>query len=229
METFTPSLALCEGTPQKDQWRGALMFSVICAWTNGWRKQSRRRWFETMLPHCFQEFRQSVALSKLCSRPWQAGWFETPSRSLWSHCSMWFGNGQLTPALHHYFIGTGTMVGLHGHRWSKKVNISYVFLGYIDSIAMERAQQNSVHIYGMHCTKTTRLSNRNPIPHDEIWCWNPCQVTLSWIFIFCFYPIILFPVLISTPYPNTSASIPLTSLGQGNWIIYHPSTSDPSR
>ena len=117
METFTPSLALCEGTPQKDQWRGALMFSVICAWTNGWRKQSRRRWFETMLPHRFQEIRQSVVLSKLCSRPWQAGWFETPSRSLWNHCSMWLGNGQLTPALHHYFIGTGTIVGLHGHRW----------------------------------------------------------------------------------------------------------------
>ena len=24
------------GSPHKDQWRGTLMFSVICAWTNGW-------------------------------------------------------------------------------------------------------------------------------------------------------------------------------------------------
>ena len=23
-------------SPHKDQWRGALMFSLICAWTNGW-------------------------------------------------------------------------------------------------------------------------------------------------------------------------------------------------
>ena len=33
-------------SPHKDQWRGVLMFSLICAWTNGlvnWR----RRWFET--------------------------------------------------------------------------------------------------------------------------------------------------------------------------------------
>ena len=29
----------------KGQRRGALLFSLICAWTNGW--QSRRRWFET--------------------------------------------------------------------------------------------------------------------------------------------------------------------------------------
>ena len=33
-------LALCEGnppvTPHKGQWRGALMLSLICAWTNGW-------------------------------------------------------------------------------------------------------------------------------------------------------------------------------------------------
>ena len=55
---FLASLALCEGKPpvtggsppHKGQWQGALMFSVICAWTNGWAKQSRRRWFQT--PSC---------------------------------------------------------------------------------------------------------------------------------------------------------------------------------
>ena len=33
-------------SPYKGQWCGALMFSLISAWTNGWVKP-RRRWFET--------------------------------------------------------------------------------------------------------------------------------------------------------------------------------------
>ena len=43
MVTFSVLLALCAGihrspvnSPYKGQWRGALMFSLICAWTNGW-------------------------------------------------------------------------------------------------------------------------------------------------------------------------------------------------
>ena len=43
METFSALLALCEwnpplpvDSPHKDQWSGALMFSLIYAWTNGW-------------------------------------------------------------------------------------------------------------------------------------------------------------------------------------------------
>ena len=43
METFSALLALCVGnspvpvnSPHKDQWRGALMFSLICVWINGW-------------------------------------------------------------------------------------------------------------------------------------------------------------------------------------------------
>ena len=43
--------------PQKGQWRRALMYSLVCAWINGWVKQ-----------------------------PW-GWWFETPSRSLWRHCN----------------------------------------------------------------------------------------------------------------------------------------------
>ena len=43
MEAFSALLALCEGnspvapvnSPHKGQWHGALMFSLICAWTNG--------------------------------------------------------------------------------------------------------------------------------------------------------------------------------------------------
>ena len=43
METFSALLALCAGNsrspvnfPHKGQWRGALMFPLICAWINGW-------------------------------------------------------------------------------------------------------------------------------------------------------------------------------------------------
>ena len=34
-------------SPHKGQWRGALMLSFVCAWTEPPSKQSRRRWFET--------------------------------------------------------------------------------------------------------------------------------------------------------------------------------------
>ena len=38
METFSALLAPCAGNSpgHKGQWRGALMFSLICAWTNAW-------------------------------------------------------------------------------------------------------------------------------------------------------------------------------------------------
>ena len=45
IQTISSLLALCErihrspvDSPHKGQWRGALMFSLICAWTNGWAK-----------------------------------------------------------------------------------------------------------------------------------------------------------------------------------------------
>ena len=46
-------------SPHKGQWRGALMFSLICAWING---QVNNR---------------------------EAGLFETPSRPRWRHCNGW--------------------------------------------------------------------------------------------------------------------------------------------
>ena len=43
METFSASLAICAGirrspvnSPHRGQWRGAVMFSLICVWINGW-------------------------------------------------------------------------------------------------------------------------------------------------------------------------------------------------
>ena len=45
-------------SPLKGQWRGALMFSLICA------------------------------LNKRLSKQWWGWWFETSSRSLWRHCNV---------------------------------------------------------------------------------------------------------------------------------------------
>ena len=36
MEALFSVLPVIGGFPHKDQWRGALTFSLICAWTNGW-------------------------------------------------------------------------------------------------------------------------------------------------------------------------------------------------
>ena len=53
-------LVICAGnSPVTGQWRGALMFSLICAWINGWVKH------------------------------WWDWWIETPSRPLWRHCNVW--------------------------------------------------------------------------------------------------------------------------------------------
>ena len=35
-------------SPHKGQWCGALMFSLISVWINGWKKQSWGWWFETL-------------------------------------------------------------------------------------------------------------------------------------------------------------------------------------
>ena len=65
METFPALLAHCAGnspipvdSPHKGQWRGALMFSLICAHNK-----------------------------RLSKEPW-GWWFKTPSGSLWRHCNV---------------------------------------------------------------------------------------------------------------------------------------------
>ena len=59
METFSALLAFCEGkSPFTGQWRGALMFSLICSWINGWVNNHKAGW-----------------------------WFETPLRSSRHHCN----------------------------------------------------------------------------------------------------------------------------------------------
>ena len=64
METYSALLALCAGnspvpvnSPHKGQWRGALIFSLIC-----------------------------VRKKRLSKQPW-GWWFETPAWSLWRQCN----------------------------------------------------------------------------------------------------------------------------------------------
>ena len=108
METLSVSLTLCVGIfSHKSRWRGALVFSLICAWTSGdifhgdaiKRKHFPRYWhfvwgirlslvnsLPTQRPatqnfDVFFDLRLNKRLSKQSTRRW----FETPWRSLWRH------------------------------------------------------------------------------------------------------------------------------------------------
>ena len=84
METFSALLALCAGnspvnSPHKGQWRGALMFSLICASINGWGNNDeagdlRRRCahYDVIVMRCCVQ----------CSRPWPPT--STGSMARWS-------------------------------------------------------------------------------------------------------------------------------------------------
>ena len=58
-ETFSALLALCEGnppvtgvdSPHKGQWRGAMVSSLICAWTDGWANTREARDLRRHGPH----------------------------------------------------------------------------------------------------------------------------------------------------------------------------------
>ena len=116
MVTFSALLAICAGN-HKGQWRGALMFPLICVWINGWVNNGEasdlRRYqahydvtvmsFWTNRPvhfMCFAIpltkasdaelwcFHWSVPEKKLSKQSIRQ-WFETPSRSIWRHCYEW--------------------------------------------------------------------------------------------------------------------------------------------
>ena len=82
METFSALLAICAGnspvnSPHKGQWRGALMFSLICAWINGWvnnheagdLRRHRAHYDVTVILHVIMTHLNSISL--LC-RPFHA-------------------------------------------------------------------------------------------------------------------------------------------------------------
>ena len=58
METFSALLALCAenssvpvNSPHKGQWRGTLMFSLICAWINNWVNNRKARYLRRNRTH----------------------------------------------------------------------------------------------------------------------------------------------------------------------------------
>ena len=65
MKTFSALSTLCVGnSPDKGQWRRALMFSLICAWTNGWVND---RDASDLRRHCTQH--DVTVMGKVCL-PW---------------------------------------------------------------------------------------------------------------------------------------------------------------
>ena len=97
-------------SPHKGQWRGALMFTLICARINGWVNTREAGDLRRYRAHCDVIVMISgrhycgasapmtesseifyLRLNKRLSQETWGWWFETPSHSLWRHC-----NGNLT-------------------------------------------------------------------------------------------------------------------------------------
>ena len=93
METFSALVALCAGnspvpvnSPHKGQWRGALMFSLICAWTNGWVNNREAGDFRRHRAHCDV----IVMNSETVSMSWRHGytyWVHVAYNTVW--CGQW--------------------------------------------------------------------------------------------------------------------------------------------
>ena len=82
METFSTLLAICAGnspvnSPHKAQWRGALMFSLICVWINGWANirevgdlRRYRAQYDVIVVNEMGFFCQNTHNIQFISRPW---------------------------------------------------------------------------------------------------------------------------------------------------------------
>ena len=85
METFSALLALCAGnspvpSPHKGQWRGAFIFSLICAWINRWENSRDAGDLRRYRPH-YDVIVMSLAnlLLKL-GHGWSVTWSEIITR-----------------------------------------------------------------------------------------------------------------------------------------------------
>ena len=89
METFSALLALCAGNslvpvnyPHKGQWRGALMFSLICAWINRWVNNGEAGDFRRYRTH----YDVIVKLWSDCEKMQARQDFFYTKRTFWSIC-----------------------------------------------------------------------------------------------------------------------------------------------
>ena len=83
--------------PHKGQWRLSLMFSLMCAWTNGWANnrdaaKSRRQWLETpscsFWRHCNVIGKCKYPPYKFCRHFLRAGW--KVYGAFTRHLQIWF-------------------------------------------------------------------------------------------------------------------------------------------
>ena len=106
METFSALLGICAGnfhrspvnSPHKGQWRGDLMFSLICVWINGWRNNREAGDLRRHPTHC-----DLIVMSALKRSQWRHYFSEyksctcsilvriTRSRLLSSHVTVRYG------------------------------------------------------------------------------------------------------------------------------------------
>ena len=121
MESFSALLALCAGnspvpvnSPHKGQWRGALMFSLICAWINDWT--NNREAGDSRRHHGHFD------VNVMCKMQW-CGHPVLFQRCVTENgCNYWHRNGNvdimMTSSNGILFCVTGTLCGeFTGHRW----------------------------------------------------------------------------------------------------------------
>ena len=101
MGTFSASLATCAGTvnsPYKGQWRGAVLFYLICAWINGWvnyreagDSRRHRAYYDVTVMPCF------YPLTHLLNVMWNR-WVKVNAQwylQICLICALWVGNNEL--------------------------------------------------------------------------------------------------------------------------------------
>ena len=108
METFSALLTFLRGihrspvySPRKGQWRGALMFSLICVWTNNWaniwdagdwssrfRSSATRMFIEQFIRTNVNEISKSALLALCEWNPPVTGGFPSLRANTWCHHEM---------------------------------------------------------------------------------------------------------------------------------------------
>ena len=97
LETFSALLALCAGNspitsefPHKGQWRGALMFSLICPWINGWINNREAGDLRHHRAHNGITVMNVLFACHNCAPLWGCG--HRHSRAICTHCELYLGD-----------------------------------------------------------------------------------------------------------------------------------------
>ena len=117
METFFRIIGLSPVTvnsPHKGQWRGVLMFSLICTWVNGWVNNGEagdlrrhRAHYDVTVMHCL-EWKMEID----CLDVMNACLLSVPPQLLWALAFMWHSNWTVNHR-HHQNIVQGYTAWCH--------------------------------------------------------------------------------------------------------------------